>query len=222
MAHVLHVITDGKTPLDGVCARLRQIRDGVDYVHLREKHRPAGEQWAWACRLAAALGDPKRLIVNDRVDVARALGAFGAHLPAHGLPPSAARRVLRSEQAVGVSVHSAEEAEAAEAQGADYVLFGHVFATGSKPGLPPRGLEALRDVVERVTIPVIAIGGITVENVGAVLETGCAGIAVMSTVWSADRPAAVVSALREVMAGCTVHPRTAWRPRPSGAPPRTL
>lgn len=221
MAHVLHVITDGKTPLDEVCAHVASIRHGVDYVHLREKHRPAGEQWDWALRLVDALGGPTRLIVNDRVDVAAALGAFGAHLPARGLPPAAARRALRPGQVVGVSVHSAEEAAAAEAQGADYVLFGHVFATGSKPGLPPRGLEALRDVVRRVAIPVIAIGGITPENVAAVLETGCAGVAVMSAVWSAARPAEAVNALREAMAASPVQPRVAWRPHARGAPRRT-
>ncbi|GAB6932641.1 thiamine phosphate synthase [Calditerricola satsumensis] len=221
MAHVLHVITDGKTPLDEVCAHVARFRHGVDCVHLREKHRPAGEQWDWACRLADALGGPTRLLINDRADVAAALGAFGVHLPARGLPPVAARRALRPGQVVGVSVHSAEEAAAAEAQGADYVIFGHVFATGSKPGLPPRGLEALRDVVRRVAIPVIAIGGITPENVGAVLETGCAGVAVMSAVWSADRPAEVVDAFREAMAAFPVRPRVAWPPRTSNAPQRT-
>lgn len=134
------------------------------------------------------------LVVNDRVDVALAAGAGGVHLGGSGLPVEVARR-LAPGMVIGASVHSLEEALAAERSGADYLIFGHIFPTGSKPGLAPRGLEALAEVCGRVRVPVLAIGGVTAANAALVRRAGAAGVAVMSAVMAAPDPAAAVGEL---------------------------
>jgi len=97
-------------------------------------------------------------------------------------------------QRTGVSIHSAEEAKQREREGADYVMFGHIFATNSKVGIPSRGLDSLRDVAAQVSIPIIAIGGMRPERVSSVLEAGASGIAVMSGIWEAEDPLKAVKA----------------------------
>jgi thiamine-phosphate pyrophosphorylase len=104
-------------------------------------------------------------------------------------------------------VHSVEEAEAAARAGADYVTFGHVFQTESKPGLPPQGVVALRRVVAAAPVPVLAIGGITPDNAAPLLETGCAGVAVIRAVLGAEDPGVAVAALRQAMAASRAAPR---------------
>lgn len=131
------------------------------------------------------------LVVNDRLDVALAAGADGVHLSQASLSVEAARRVGGPGLIIGASVHSLEEAE--EACGADYLIFGNVFATGSKPGLPGRGIQALAAVCRRSSAPVFAIGGVTSGNIAAVCRAGAAGAAVMSGVMAASDPAAAVS-----------------------------
>lgn len=182
------------------------LRGGVDAVQVRNKSLPAADLLAAAqralplCRAAGAL-----LLVNDRVDVALACGADGVHLAAKSLTPAAARHIFGG--LVGVSVHDLAGAVAAAAAGADYVTFGHVFPTSSKPGLPPQGLRALRAVVEAVEVPVLAIGGIGPANAADVLATGCAGIAVISSILAADDPEAAARRLRSALDASTAIPR---------------
>jgi thiamine-phosphate pyrophosphorylase len=123
-----------------------------------------------------------RVYVNDRLDVALATGAAGVHLGEKSLPLGAViewrRSTGRSDFQVGVSCHSLESARAAEQGGADYIFFGPVYATPSKAAYgAPQGIERLREVCRSVEIPVLAIGGINLENAGACLEAGAAGIA---------------------------------------------
>jgi thiamine-phosphate pyrophosphorylase len=123
-----------------------------------------------------------RVFINDRLDVALAAGAAGVHLGEKSLPLEAViewrRSTGRSDFQVGVSCHSLESARVAEQGGADYIFFGPVYATPSKAAFgAPQGIERLRVVCRSVEIPVLAIGGINLENAGACVEAGAAGIA---------------------------------------------
>src|SRR5262249_50565354 len=138
-----------------------------------------------------------RLSINDRLDVALAVGADGVHLAGQSLPVDAAVRLGAGRLLVGRSVHSESDARSAAAAGADYVTFGHVFPTTTHPGLPPHGLDELARVVDAVEVPVLAIGGITVDNLADVLATGCAGIAVISAILAQPDPRAAAARLRE-------------------------
>ena len=118
------------------------------------------------------------VLVNDRLDVALAAGADGVHLGTHSMPVQVVRRVAPRPFVLGVSCHSLGEAQAAESGGADYLVLGPVFETPSKLEYgPPLGLEKLRIVTSRIRIPVLALGGITVERVRPCLEAGASGIA---------------------------------------------
>ena len=124
-------------------------------------------------------GTKTQLLVNDRVDVARAACADGVHLTARSLPADVVRRTCGPEFLIGVSTHTLEEAQAARDGGADFVVFGPVFETESKRAFgPPQGLAALRGITRELDgFPVLAIGGITFDNIAACLSAGARGVA---------------------------------------------
>jgi len=138
-----------------------------------------------------------RLIVNDRVGVASRLGADGVHLGQSDMAIGEARRILGREKIIGRSARLVEEAERAEAEGADYLGVGAIYRTRTKPDARIVGLARLAEISRRVKLPVIAIGGITRTQVRDVLEAGATGVAVASAVLSAPDPAAVARALLE-------------------------
>ena len=148
-----------------------------------------------------------RLAINDRLDVALAVGAGGVHLAGQSLPVAEAVRVAAGRLLVGRSVHDLEEARRAADDGADYLTFGHVFPTQSHPGVPPRGLAQLAEIVEAVQVPVLAIGGISSANLDQVLATGCAGIAVISAVLADAHPQAAAARLRQALDTSRHRPR---------------
>jgi thiamine-phosphate pyrophosphorylase len=119
-----------------------------------------------------------RAVVNDRIDIALIAGADGVHLPASGPPVADVRRIVPPGFLIGRSAHTDEEID--RAKGADYLIFGTVFSTPSKPGVAGQGLDALRRAVKRFNGPVLAIGGITPANAPSVLATGAAGYAAIS------------------------------------------
>lgn len=194
----LHLITDpALESLEQVRRIELAVPHGVDAVHLRLPAASAREVYDLAMVLQGSLvsrGVP--LIVNDRIDVALAVNAGGVQVGARGLPLRAVRRMLGPAAPVGVSVHSVDEAAAAERDGATWVTFGHVWETGSHPGEPGRGVEALREVAAAVEIPVIAIGGITTAQVPEALAAGASGIAVISAILAADDPAEATGTIR--------------------------
>ena len=161
---------------------LAAVLAGVDMIQIREKDLSTRDLLALTERaVEAATGTPTRIVVNDRLDVALALGAAGVHLGTQSIPAEAARRIVPKDFLIGVSCHSLEEAEAAQAAGADYIVFGPVFETASKIQYgPPVGLAKLREATSTVFIPVLALGGITVERVKPCLDAGAAGIAGIS------------------------------------------
>jgi len=126
----------------------------------------------------STLQAPPYVLVNDRLDVALATGAGGVHLGTHSMPVAVVRQLAPHPFVVGASCHSLDEALAAESGGADYLVLGPIFETPSKLGYgPPLGLDALRCVASRINIPVMALGGISVERVRPCLLAGAAGIA---------------------------------------------
>lgn len=173
-------------------------RGGAGAVQLREKDLSARELYALGARLQEALAPYHvPLLINDRLDVALALDAAGVHLAGHSLPTAQARRVLGPHKLLGVSTHSVEEAQQAAAEGADFVVFGPVFATPSKLAYgPPQGMQLLTSVVRQVTIPVLAIGGIDQTNLPQVLHTGAYGVAMIRAVLAAPDACAATRQLR--------------------------
>jgi len=164
------------------------LRGGARLIQLRDKEMSGRALFEAARRLAdLAHGHGGVLIVNDRLDVALAAGADGVHLGEEDLPIAAARRVLGDEAIIGASVANAQQAAEAEAAGATYVSVGSVFPTGSKADAgEPIGLAAVREVKRKVRLPVLAIGGISRDNVTEVIRAGADGVAVISAVASAD------------------------------------
>lgn len=181
----LCVITDEK--LSGLRHREaaeQALQGGAAMIQLRDKSGDLRYLYEEAtaigllCRRHGAL-----FIVNDRLDLALAVDADGVHLGQEDLPPHLARPLLRLGMLLGISTHSIEEAQQAEAAGADYIGFGPVFATGTKAGTRPVvGLDGIRKVRVAVKIPVLAIGGITLERVPGVMGAGADGVAVISAI----------------------------------------
>jgi len=159
-------------------AGLRAVERGATVLQLRDPDASARALEREAAGLVAAA--PVPVVVSGRADLALAAGAAGVHLPERDLPVAAARRLLGPGRLVGRSVHSAAAAREAADDGADYVVFGPVFASASHPGRAPAGLEALREVVAGTPIPVLAIGGVDAGRAAACRAAGAAGFAAIT------------------------------------------
>jgi thiamine-phosphate pyrophosphorylase len=177
------------------------VRAGVDLVQIREKDLPTRELINIVRpAVEAARGSSTRLVVNDRLDVALGLGAAGVHLGNHSLPAPIVREIVPPAFLVGVSCHSLDEALAAAAARADYILLGPIFETPSKLAYgPPLGLAKLREVAAKVSVPMLALGGITVDRTPACLDAGAAGIAGISIFQTCASLARRVAELRAAM-----------------------
>ena len=196
----LYVIIDpevsrGREPaalLDAVLA------GGCRVVQLRDKRATAAALYPLArsladrCRRAGAL-----FIVNDRADLALAVGAGGLHVGQDDLPAAAARRLLPAEMILGVSTHGPEQARRALADGADYVAVGSIFPTGTKAGFELVGPELVRRLRPEIPVPLVGIGGITADNAAQVLAAGADAVAVISAVCAAADPEAATRRLME-------------------------
>jgi thiazole tautomerase (transcriptional regulator TenI) len=183
----LHVISNGKQKPGHFARIARSIHPYVDTIHIREKLKTAKEI-ADLIRLLTDKGVPlSKIIVNDRIDVAYVTKAKGVQLAHHSLSVDMVKKAFPSLR-IGCSIHSTSEAQLAQEQGADYVIFGHVFPTKSKLGKTPKGIEQLELISTEVNIPVIAIGGIHPNHVSQVINAGAKGIAVMSGVLEAKEP----------------------------------
>jgi len=187
----------------------------VDWVQIREKDLTASELASLirrslriAAKSSAKHSAAIRVLVNDRLDVAIAERADGVHLGEKSLPVAQAKRLVESALRqhaidesflIGVSCHSIEAAKAAEGDGAQYIFFGPVFATPSKETFgPPQGAKRLEEVCASVSIPVLAIGGITLDNVESCIAAGAAGIAAIRLFQDALDPIGIVRRLRRL------------------------
>ena len=184
---------------------------GVDWIQIREKDLSGRdcasltrEALQRAAKSQAGRAARTRIIVNDRLDVALTENADGMHLGEKSLPVAEAKRLVvdrgaRNNFVIGVSCHSLEEARSAARDGADYLFFGPVFATPSKAAFgAPQGLERLATVCRAVSIPVLAIGGITLEKASACLAAGASGIAAIRLFQDAQDISSLAQSLRKL------------------------
>jgi thiamine-phosphate pyrophosphorylase len=201
---LLYYITDRSQLQVGLLARIEDaLRAGVDFIQIREKDLSVRDLYA-LCAEALRLPNPHgtKILVNARADVALAAGAHGVHLPSNSPAPSDFRGILPAGFLIGVSCHSLQDVGRAQADGADYVVFGPVFETPSKAGYgPPQGVERLRQACEAVDLPVLALGGVTSNNAASCVQAGAAGIAGISLFQKAEGLSAAVRALRELGEG---------------------
>ena len=195
MTPVVCLVTDRRQEAAGdVGALVERVtwaaRAGVHLVHVRERDLEGSALTALVRQCVQAVrGTRTRVVVNDRLDVALAAGAHGVHLRADSVAAARVRAVAPRGFLVGRSLHSVAEALEAERRGGlDYVLFGSVFATGSKPGHVPEGIDGLNAVVGAVRLPVLAIGGMTPDKLPEVAATGAAGFAAISLFAVASEP----------------------------------
>jgi thiamine-phosphate pyrophosphorylase len=192
----------------------------VDIVQVRGKDLPAGDLEALTRVWIETLGDPRAskghrspmVVVNDRLDVALAAGADGVHLGQDDLPAAEARALAPPGFVIGVSAHGRAELERAQASGADYAGLGAFHPSGTKPGAAILDPEELGAMPRGLTIPVVAIGGITASRVADVLaRPAVTGVAVGAAIQAAPEPAEAIRALRSAL-------DRAWRERPPEEP----
>lgn len=154
-------------------------RAGVHLIQVRERGLEARDHVRLVSRCVREVaGTNARILVNDRLDVALAAGAHGVHLPSSGVAAARVRAAVAPDFVIGRSVHSAgEAADVSRDGGVDYLIFGTVFPTASKPGAAPAGVDGLRAACAAVSLPVLAIGGVTLDRMAAVAGSGASGFA---------------------------------------------
>lgn len=175
------------------------VAGGVDLVQLREKDLPGLRLAEMARDLKEAIDGSALLMINERVDVAAAVDADGVQLGEDALPVSAARRILGPDKLIGRSVHSAEGADQAVADGADFLVVGTIFATGSHAGQKPAGPGLIRRIAPGCPVPIIGIGGINTSNLSQVLRAGAGGVAVITAILAAPDPREAAQTLKRAM-----------------------
>lgn len=197
----LYLITDRRrTAGRSLKAVVREaLSGGVRAVQLREKDLPLKEVLLLAESLRTLTQEYKALLViNDRIDVCLAVGADGVHLNKRSLPIPSARKILGPRRLIGYSAHSVSEVIEAEAAGADFVVLGPVYDTPSKRGMgKPIGVEALHRVSKSSSLPVFAIGGITLQRAEKIFQTGIHGIAVISAILEKEDAEGAAFALKK-------------------------
>ncbi|MDH5202108.1 MAG: thiamine phosphate synthase [Nitrospirota bacterium] len=181
-------ITDRKTSkLSCEDMTLKVLRSGMNWIQYREKENSRRKVYEESVRLRKLTQDFNAvLIVNDHPDIALCVNAEGVHLGQDDLPLREARKIMGKKRIIGISTHSLEQAIEAEKGGADYIGFGPVFHTTTKDAGRPQGVTILREVKKQVNLPVVAIGGITLENIHSVLDAGADAVAVASAILSGN------------------------------------
>jgi thiamine-phosphate pyrophosphorylase len=166
---------------------LAVLKTGVKWIQYREKRKTRKDMYEDSVKLRELTKDYQAtFIVNDYADIALSVDADGVHLGQDDLPLKEARRIMGRKRIIGVSTRNVEQAIAAEAGGADYIGFGPVFHTTTKDAGSPKGTDMVREMKRHVHIPVVAIGGIDLENLERVLDTGVDAVAVSSAILRGD------------------------------------
>jgi thiamine-phosphate pyrophosphorylase len=199
----LYAITDLKKENPGILRTIeRSLAGGVDIIQLRSKNLSDAALFELGKKIRTLTARMKKLfIVNDRIDLALALDADGVHLGQDDLPTSFARKILGKNKFIGRSTHSLKQALEAEREGADYIGFGPIFGTPTKPDYTPIGLDQIAQVMKRIQIPVVCIGGIDRSNLKQVIRAGAERVAVVRAVFAARNPYQSAFQLKGLMNG---------------------
>ncbi|WP_232217737.1 thiamine phosphate synthase [Virgibacillus sp. SK37] len=181
------MISTGQQTSDKLVSIVAEIHHYIDFLHLREP-KWTDQELVQTIEKLSASGVPKeKLIVNHRVDVAHQTGVHGVQLTYRSMEVAKVNSAF-PELKVGCSVHTASEATHLAGQGADFLVYGHLFETASKPNLEPKGVGSLQHVARQVSAPVIGIGGINPGNVQEVMAHGASGVAILSGILLAKDP----------------------------------
>ncbi|MBI4682850.1 MAG: thiamine phosphate synthase [Nitrospirae bacterium] len=163
------------------------IEAGITTIQLREEYLPKKDIYKAAISIREITKKYKvTFIVNDYLDIALAVNADGVHLGQQDMPVEEARRIVGNKKLIGISTHNLDQAIKAQESGADYIGFGPIFYTTTKNTGHPKGIEVLRKIRDHIDIPIVAIGGITWENVKEVLNAGAEAAAAVSGILTGD------------------------------------
>ena len=186
----LYLVTDKSEDVEKFLKTIEEaIKGGVTVVQIREKTADTLDFYNLALKvkeITTKYNVP--LIINDRVDVALAIDADGVHVGQSDMPCDVTRKLVGPNKIVGVSAATIDEAEKAQKDGADYIGTGAIFPTKTKDDAPKITKKDLKDIVDSINIPVVAIGGITLDNASELVDTGIAGLSVVSAIMSSDTP----------------------------------
>lgn len=186
----LYLVTDKSDDVEKFLKTIEEaIKGGVSVVQIREKTADTLDFYNLALKVKKITEKHDvPLIINDRVDVALAVDAEGVHVGQSDMPCDVTRALVGPDKIVGVSAATIEEARKAESDGADYIGAGAVFPTATKDDAPKITKKDLKEIVESISIPVVAIGGITLNNAHELIDTGIAGLSVVSAIMSSENP----------------------------------
>lgn len=186
----LYLVTDKSDDVEKFLNTIEEaIKGGVSVVQIREKTAETLDFYNLALKVKEITSKyDVPLIINDRVDVALAIDADGVHVGQSDMPCEVTRKLIGEDKILGVSAATIDEAKKAQKDGADYIGSGAVFPTATKDDAPSITKEDLKEIVESIDIPVVAIGGITLDNAHELTDTGIAGLSVVSAIMSADNP----------------------------------
>ncbi|HDR4868411.1 TPA: thiazole tautomerase TenI [Bacillus cereus] len=196
MKNELHVISNGHMPFEELVNVAMQIESEIDYLHIREREKSTKELYEGVESLLMEGFPASKIVINDRIDIAILLNIPRVQLGYRSTDVKSVKEKF-SYLHVGYSVHSLDEAIVAFKNGADSLVYGHVFPTDCKKGVPARGLEEISGIARCLSIPITAIGGITPENTVDVLTNGVSGIAVMSGIVSSSNPYSKAKSYKE-------------------------
>jgi thiamine-phosphate pyrophosphorylase len=177
------------------------IMGGVGILQLRDKNGSDPDILSFSRRIRKIIPREVPYIINDRIDLVLEAGADGLHIGQEDISLKEARRRLGEDTLVGISCQTLEQALEAQENGADYIGFGSVYRTQTKPTRPPMDLRLLEEVLDRITIPFFAIGGINIQNVRPLIELGVTRVAVTRAVLEAEDVEGMVKEFREILCG---------------------
>lgn len=197
----LYLVTEESIAIEELTRIIAEsVSGGVSIVQLREKNNSSLSFYKKAAALKQLLNELSiPLVINDRVDIALAIGADGIHIGQDDLPLPVVKKMVPEDMIVGVSVSTLEEALEADRNGADYIGVGSVFPTKTKKDATLMALEDLGEICRSVSIPAVAIGGITADNMSALSDSGLSGTAVVSAIMNADNPKAASESLLKII-----------------------
>ena len=197
----VYLVTDHRDKTDEEFLNIIEeaIKGGTSIVQLREKTASTKDFYKLALKVKEITSKyDVPLLINDRIDIAIAIDSEGVHIGQDDMPADIAREIIGDDKILGVSASTVEEAKKAQMDGADYIGSGAVFPTSTKDDADSVSKPQLKEIVDSIDIPVVAIGGITLENANTLKDTGIAGFSVVSAIMSAKDPKEASQKLKEI------------------------